>query len=83
MNDTSETVSRLVAERHRAMTPDERVLAAAGMYATARAIVESSLAANLSPAERRLAIARRFYGGEVSEEMLRGYAWCGEPPGVS
>lgn len=80
MNDTSETIACLVAERHRTMTPDERVRAAAGMYATARAIVESSLPAGLSPAERRLAVARRFYGGELPETMLRGYAWRGQPP---
>ena len=74
MNDTSETISRLVADRHRAMTPDERVLAAVGMYATARAIVESSLPVDLCSVERRLAIARRFYEGEISEKMLLGYA---------
>ena len=81
MNDTSNHVSRLVAERHRAMSSDERVRAAVGMHAAARAIVESSLPAGLSPVERRLAIARRFYGREVSGKVLLGYAWHGKPPG--
>ena len=85
MNDTSETIAHLVTERHRAMTPEQRMQAAASMYDTARAIVEASLPAGLSPAERRLAVARRFYGADVPERMLRGYAFRespAEPPGA-
>lgn len=74
MNDTSETIARLVAERHAAMTPDERLQIASSMYETARAIVESSLPADLSSVERRLAVARRFYGEELPEAMLIAYA---------
>jgi hypothetical protein len=52
----------MVAERHRQMTPEERMRIASSMFDTARAIVESSLPANLSRRERRLAYARRMYG---------------------
>lgn len=74
MSDTSEAVARLVAERYAAMTAVERLEIASGMYDTARAIVESSLPAGLSAVERRLAVARRFYGEDVPEAMLIAYA---------
>jgi hypothetical protein len=44
------------------------------MYDIARAIVDSSIPDGLSPAERRLAIARRLYGGDLPEATLRAYA---------
>lgn len=75
MNDTTATVARLVDERYRAMTPEERLRVAAGMYETARAIIESSLPVGLTGAERRLAVARRFYGEEVPEAVLRAWAY--------
>src|ERR1700689_1972280 len=40
MNDSSAEISKLVSERHRAMTPAERWLAASSMFQTARKIVE-------------------------------------------
>jgi hypothetical protein len=55
MNDTSPEIAAMVAERHRLMTPEERMRIASSMFDTARAIVESSLAPNLSRRERRLA----------------------------
>lgn len=61
-------------ERHRRMTPLQRLSIAAEMFETARAIVESSLPANLAGRERRLAWARRFYGNELPEAALRAYA---------
>ena len=70
MNDTSPKVEAMVNERYKRMTPDERVRIAASMFDTARAIVLSSLPPNLSRRERRLAMARRFYEGEVSEAAL-------------
>lgn len=57
MNDTSPKVAAMVAERHRRMTPEERMQAASAMFDTARTIVESSLPATLSRKERRLALA--------------------------
>jgi hypothetical protein len=47
---------------------------ASSMFETARRIVESSLPANLSRKERRLAFARRLYAGELPEAALQAYA---------
>jgi hypothetical protein len=74
MNDTPPSVAKIVADRHRAMSPSERCLAAASLYETARAIIESSLPDNLTVEERRLAVARRFYGGELPEAALQAFA---------
>lgn len=74
MSDTSATVSRLVFERHQAMTPAERWHAAASLFETARAIVESSLPAGLTIEQRRLAVARRLYGTELPEAALLAHA---------
>jgi hypothetical protein len=74
MNDTSDKVAALVADRHRRMTTDERVLVAARMFDDARAIVESSLSADLSRRDRRLCLVRRLYGDEVSEAAKNAFA---------
>jgi hypothetical protein len=81
MSDTTPEVSRLVDERYAAMTPEERMRIAAAMYETARAIVESSLPPGLTREERRYAVIKRFYGGELPEAALRAYARdCNELP---
>jgi hypothetical protein len=74
MSDTTAEVSALVAERHRRMTPDERVAIASALFDTARLIVESSLPAGLAAEERRLALAHRLYGRELPEAALRAFA---------
>jgi hypothetical protein len=74
MNDTSDTVARLVDQRYAAMTPEERMRIAASLYETARAIVESSLAAGLTREQRRYATAKRLYGDELPEAALVAYA---------
>lgn len=78
MNDTSPKIAAMVAERHRRMTPEERMRAASAMFDTARAIVESSLPATLPRRERRLALARRLYGNDLPEAALIAFAeWAG------
>jgi hypothetical protein len=74
MNDTSPKIEAMVRERYRQMTPDERVRIAAAMFETARTIVLSSLPRDLDRRERRLAVARRFYAGELPEAALTAYA---------
>lgn len=74
MNDTSRKVAAMVAERHRQMTPDERMRIASSMFDTARAIVESSLSPDLSRRERRLAYVKRMYGDELPEAALIAFA---------
>ena len=64
----------MVAERHRQMTPEERMRIASAMFDTARAIVESSLPPNLSRREHRLAYARRMYGSELPDAALVAFA---------
>lgn len=67
-------MSKIVAERHRTMTPAERWLAVSSLFETARAIVEASLPSNLTMEQRRLAVARRFYGEELPEAALTAHA---------
>ena len=74
VSDTAATVAALVAERHREMTPAERWEAASSMFETARAIVESSLPADLSDRQRRLAIGRRLYGDELPARALEAFS---------
>jgi hypothetical protein len=74
MNDTSPKIEAMIREKYRRMTPDERVRIAASMFQTARAIVESSLPPGLSRRDRRLAVARRFYAGELPEAALIAHA---------
>jgi hypothetical protein len=77
MSDTSPEFQKMVDNRYRAMSPDQRVRLCSQMYDTARQIVESSLPPGLTREERRLAIARRFYAGELPEEALLAYAFHG------
>lgn len=74
MDDTAPRFSQVVAERHLAMTPEERLRAASDMFDTARAIVESSLPAGLTGHDRRLAIVRRIYGDELSPAAQEAFA---------
>ena len=68
----------IVAERYRRMSPDERMRIASSMFETARAMAELSLPPGLSGRERRLALARRWYEGELPEAALLAYAdWEG------
>ena len=78
MNDTSPEMERIITERYRQMSPDERIRIASSMFETAREIVESSLPASMSRKERRLAWARRLYEGELPEKALVAFAeWQG------
>jgi hypothetical protein len=78
MNDTSPEVERIVTERYRRMTPDQRMRIASSMFETARQIIESSLPANMTRKERRLAFARRLYQGELPDAALLAFAeWTG------
>ena len=74
LNDTSPEVEALVTARYRRMSPDQRMRIASSMFETARQIVESSLPANMTRKERRLAFGRRLYAGELPEVALQAYA---------
>ena len=77
MKDTSREMEKMVTERYRRMTPDQRMRMASSMFETARAIVESSLPSNLTRRDRRLAFARRLYAGEVPEAAILAFAEWG------
>ena len=78
MNDTSPEMERMVTERYKLMTPDQRMKIASSMFETARAIIESSLPLTLTLRERRLAFARRLYAGELPDAALIAFAeWNG------
>ena len=74
MNNTSDEISMLVADRHRSMTPAERWLAASSMFQTAYKIVEASLPNGLTLEQRRLAVVRRLYQNELPEAALIAHA---------
>ena len=74
MNDTSLAVAAIDAARHRQMTPLQRLEAAASLFETGRAIVESSLPDHLTRTERRLQLARRLYGDELPDAALAAFA---------
>ena len=52
---------------------------ASSMFETARVIVDSSLPQTLTGRDRRLAIARRFYGDELPEAALAAFADWTDP----
>jgi uncharacterized protein YjiS (DUF1127 family) len=74
VNDTPDHIARLVADRHAAMTPAERVAILVSMRRSAHAIVESSLPPGLTREQRRYAIAKRFYGDELPDAALLAHA---------
>ena len=74
MNDTPPDVAARVAAAHAAMTPEQRWEIASSMFETARAIIDSSLAPALSPAERRSAIARRLYPHDLPDAAIAAHA---------
>jgi hypothetical protein len=77
VNDTSEKMAAMVAERHRQMTPEMRMRIASQMFNTARAIVESSLPSHLSAQERRLALIERLYRNELPLKAKLAFAAYG------
>ena len=75
---TSPEMDKMVAERYKLMTPDRRMRIASSMFETARAIIESSMPLNLTRRERRLALAKRLYAGELPDAALLAFAeWQG------
>ena len=78
MNDTSPDIDRMITERYKLMTPDQRMRIASSMFETARAIIDSSLPPTLTRRERRLAFAKRLYAGELPDAALQAFAdWNG------
>jgi hypothetical protein len=73
MNDTSPEIERMVRERFRAMTPQERFAIGCQMFETARAIVMASFPPGLAPAQVRWLLCERFYGENLAREAYGPY----------
>jgi hypothetical protein len=74
MSDSTEQILRAVRERHAAMTPEERMRAAAAMYDVAVRIVDASIPVHVRGAERRYAVFKRIHGDSLPEAALRAAA---------
>lgn len=66
MNDTAAHMAERVRQYHEQLTPEQRWRIASDMFEVARLIVESSLPADLTLAEKRRAVIQRFYGDTFS-----------------
>jgi len=73
MNDTSPEIERMVRERFRAMTPQQRFAIGCQMFETARAIVMASFPLGLAPAQVRWLLCERFYGEKLAREAYGPY----------
>ena len=71
MDDTSAEVRAVHAAALSRMSPGERLIAATGMHAAARAMVLASMPCGMSPEEVIYALLQRMYGDEVNEETRR------------
>jgi hypothetical protein len=74
MSDSSEAMLRIVRARHAAMSPLERMRAAAGLYDVAVRIVDSSIPDHVLGADRRYAVFKRIHGDSMPEDALRAAA---------
>ena len=70
MNDTAPETERFLRERFAALSGSERALMALQMFEAAQLIVLSSLPPDLSEAECRRELFRRFYGDELTRQVF-------------
>ncbi len=74
MHDTTEEIQAMQRAAVMRMEPSARLVAAAGMYETVRALVLASLPRTATPEEVVYALLRRMYGEELSETVCRAVA---------
>lgn len=67
VNDTSPEIARMVRERYARMEPVQRFMIGVNMFESARAIVQASFAADLSPEQLRRALCERLYPGLAAQ----------------
>jgi hypothetical protein len=70
MTDTDPQTEAIYREMLMARDPGERFLMGLRMCEMARAMVLASLPEDLSPADRKVAILRRYYQNDFSEDDL-------------
>ena len=68
ITDTSAEVAAIVRDRMMKLTGAERFVIGARMFETARALVLASLPENLSEAELKRVLFKRFYGESLPGE---------------
>ena len=67
VNDTSPEIARMVRERYARMEPVQRFTIGVNMFESARAIVQASFSADLSPEQLRRALCERLYPGLAAQ----------------
>jgi hypothetical protein len=70
MTDTDPHTEAIYRDMLMARSPEERFLMGVRMCEAARVTVLASLPAALSPVERKIALMRRYYSSDFSEEEL-------------
>jgi hypothetical protein len=68
--DTDPKMEEVYRQLVMILTPEERFLAGLRMCEEVRALVLASLPQNLQPADRKVAILRRYYQNDFSEQVL-------------
>lgn len=74
MNDTTDVIAAMVQARHQAMTAEQRMRASAGMFESARRLIDASLGKEIHGYARRLACVQRLYGNELPPAALIAHA---------
>jgi hypothetical protein len=69
-SDTAPEIEALMRAQFAALPASERARMALEMFETAQVIVLSSLPPNLSQAERRRELCRRFYGDQLADRVF-------------
>ena len=72
MKDTSEEVEELMHRRYMEMTGEERLLAGARMFESARTMVLASAPEGLNEDEVRRFLCFRFYGEDREKNFVAG-----------
>ena len=70
MTDTDPKTQAIYRDMLMARSPEERFMMGVRMCEFARATVLASLPAGLDPTERKIALLRRYYSSDFSEEAL-------------
>lgn len=69
MRDTAPVAAALARERWLDLPPEHRLLLAASMFDSARAMVFASIPDDLTPASRRSWLCARLYGGDLARRL--------------
>jgi hypothetical protein len=74
ITDTSPEMEEFFRIKMMKQSGERRFMMGVSMYDTARMLVEASLPKDITPTEKRRQILTRFYGDELSEEVISAVA---------